>query len=205
MKPIAAGASVTVTVTRDIAGNRVVTSPPGVDGNALLASFDRDFVLLDHKTLQSFMDHKALERGRSFAGLLGLAKYSKLRQELEALANTRALNRHFSTHNLDAKQTTLVASTRRKRTEAATAFNALTQTALAEQANHIAATTAAHKATTTVRTVRSRRRRAARAGERSRAGPAPRGSAGVVIYPSTSYATFAVLPRSCDPPCVSQR
>jgi hypothetical protein len=100
VKPIAAGASVTVAVKRDIAGNRVVTSSPGVDGTALLASLDRDFVLLDHKTLQSFMDHKALDRGRSFAGLLGLAKYSTLRQELEALANTRAFNRYFSTHDL---------------------------------------------------------------------------------------------------------
>jgi hypothetical protein len=48
-----------------------------------------------------------------------------------------------------------MASTRRKRTEAATAFNVLTQTALAEQANHVAATMAAHNALHQMAIIRS--------------------------------------------------
>jgi len=72
-----------------------VEAPKDVDGEALLTSLNRDFVLLDHATLQSFIDNKALERGRAFAGLLGLARYSQLRQELQALDNTRAFNNHF--------------------------------------------------------------------------------------------------------------
>jgi hypothetical protein len=38
----------------------------------------------------------ALDRGRGFAGLLGLAPYSSLRQGLQALSNTRAFNNHFA-------------------------------------------------------------------------------------------------------------
>jgi hypothetical protein len=34
---------------------------------------------LDHKTFQSFIDDKDLDRGRSFSGLLGLKRYSELR------------------------------------------------------------------------------------------------------------------------------
>jgi DNA repair exonuclease SbcCD ATPase subunit len=100
LKPTTPGPSISISVKRDSSGHRVVTSPPGVDGETMLASLDRDFILLDHKTLQSFIDYKALDRGRSFAGLLGLAKYSTLRQELAALANTRAFNNHFDTRAL---------------------------------------------------------------------------------------------------------
>ena len=107
VKSIGSGQSVSISVKRAANGDRIVTAPQEIDGDALLATLDRDFVLLDHKTLQSFIDHKALERGRSFAGLLGLAKYSKLRQELAALANTRAFNGHFGTHALKSQHSSL--------------------------------------------------------------------------------------------------
>jgi hypothetical protein len=45
----------------------------------------------------SFIDEKALDRGRAFSGLLGLARYSAARQHLQALSNTRAFNGHFDT------------------------------------------------------------------------------------------------------------
>jgi hypothetical protein len=107
---------------------------------------DRDFVLLDHKTLQSFIDDKALDRGRAFSGLLGLAKYSTLRQEFQALANTRAFNNHFDTRTLAQKQSILKTAIRRQQTEAASAFQALTQLSLVEQPDLDTAIVKAHDA-----------------------------------------------------------
>ena len=102
LRPDNGGGSVFVTVTRTSTGQRSVTGSPGIDPNALLGTLNREFVLLDAATFRSFIDEKALERGRSFSGLLGLQKYSTLRQQLQALSNTRAFNTHFdvSTHSL---------------------------------------------------------------------------------------------------------
>lgn len=146
VSPAAGGAPVPLVVTRDELGKRSVSSPKGVDGEALLASLDRDFVLLDHKSLQSFIDDKALDRGRSFAGLLGLARYSEVRQKLQALSNTNAFNNHFSTRVLEAEQTNLKSSIASQRTEAAAAFQLLTQQSIAGQADHQKAVKTAHDA-----------------------------------------------------------
>ncbi len=97
LRPDNGGPLVSVTVTRSAAGVRTVTGPAGVDGEAILSQLNREFVLLDGKTFRDFIDDKALDRGRSFAGLLGLARYSALRQQLQALANTRFFNAHFDT------------------------------------------------------------------------------------------------------------
>jgi hypothetical protein len=95
LKPTDGTLSVTLTVTRDNDGTRTVTSPPGVDGAALLAKLNREFVLLDGQTFQGFIDDRPLDRGRAFAGLLGLGRYSSLRQELQGLAHTKSFNNHF--------------------------------------------------------------------------------------------------------------
>lgn len=84
-------------MTCSLDGQRTVTAEQGVDGDALLADLNREFVLLDAQTFQSFIEDKALDRGRTFAGLLGLARYSALRQELQALSYTRTFNNHFDT------------------------------------------------------------------------------------------------------------
>jgi hypothetical protein len=94
-RPDDGGVPVTITVTRNSAGLRTVTGPAGVDAEALLAALNREFVLLDAQTFNSFIDYKALDRGRAFSGLLGLARYSTLRQELQALAHTRSFGNHF--------------------------------------------------------------------------------------------------------------
>lgn len=96
LRPAAGGASLTVTVTRDQRGGRTVATSDGCDGNALLAELNREFVLLDAKTFQSFIDETPLNRGRSFSGLLGLGSYSALRQALQALAHTRGFNNHYA-------------------------------------------------------------------------------------------------------------
>ena len=96
LSPAAGGNSVSITVLRDKLGKRTVSGPAGMDAEALLAELNREFVLLDHKTLQTFIDDKALDRGRSFSGLLGLAQFSMVRQQLQGLANTRAFNNHIN-------------------------------------------------------------------------------------------------------------
>lgn len=146
VSPAAGGAPVPLVVTRDKLGKRSVSSPAGVDGEALLASLDRDFVLLDHKSLQSFIDDKALDRGRSFAGLLGLARYSEIRQKLQALSNTNAFNNHFSSRVLEAELTNLKSTIASQRTEAAAAFQLLTQQPIAVQTDHQKAVKTAHDA-----------------------------------------------------------
>lgn len=89
------GHVVPLTVTRNTAGIRNVIAPNGVDGKTFLKQLDREFVLLDGVTFQTFIEEKSLDRGRSFSGLLGLSKYSELRQQLQALSNTVFFNRHF--------------------------------------------------------------------------------------------------------------
>ena len=95
LRPDNGGGAVSVTVTRTSTGQRNVVGSPGIDPNAILAELNREFVLLDAATFRSFIDDKSLDRGRAFSGLLGLQKYSVLRQQLQALANTRAFNTHF--------------------------------------------------------------------------------------------------------------
>lgn len=84
-----------IEVKRDSSGTRTVSASGNWDGNAVLQSLNREFVLLDGPTFQNFIAAKPQARGRTFAGLLGLADYSRMRQALAALANTRAFNNHF--------------------------------------------------------------------------------------------------------------
>jgi hypothetical protein len=146
LRPDGRGTPVTLTITRNAVGMRKVTAPKNVDGEKLLESLNRDFVLLDHKTLQSFIDDKALDRGRAFAGLLGLAAYSTLRQELQALSNTRAFNNHFDVRVLSQQESTLKAAITKQQAEAVSAFQSLTQASLYEQKDHAAAVSKAHGA-----------------------------------------------------------
>jgi hypothetical protein len=99
----AAGDAVTVTVERDAAGGRTVSATGGADGAAILEDLNREFVLLDGRTFQDFIDLTPQKRGRSFAGLLGLKRYSALRQALAAMSHAKAFNNHFA---VGAKETT---------------------------------------------------------------------------------------------------
>lgn len=90
------GQQIAITVKRDAQGNRTVSSTPAADAAGILQSLNREFVLLDGHTFQSFISAKPLDRGRTFSGLLGLAQYSAMRQSLAAIANTRAFNNHFA-------------------------------------------------------------------------------------------------------------
>ncbi|WP_407114713.1 hypothetical protein [Bradyrhizobium sp. LMG 9283] len=122
--PAGGGAEVDVTVRRDAAGGRTVAATTGADGNAILADLNREFVLLDGKTFQNFIDLAPQKRGRSFAGLLGLKRYSALRQG-SSQTNTRAFNNHFGVATKEAKQNTATVSLQRAQANIREAFTAL--------------------------------------------------------------------------------
>ena len=85
-----------IKVERTRAGTRTVTSPSGQpDPDTILKSLREDFALVDYAKFAEFIDASALERGRSFASLVGLSNYSRFRQALEGAADTRSLNTDF--------------------------------------------------------------------------------------------------------------
>lgn len=102
--------TVEITVQRDTAGNRTVSSgsshPSPED---FLVALRQDFVLVDYTKFSAFVDTSALERGRSFASLVGLSSYSQVRQALEGASDTRSLNTDF---DLRALQTGITARER---------------------------------------------------------------------------------------------
>lgn len=123
--PATGGAEVDVTVQRNAAGDRTVSASGGADGDAILADLNREFVLLDGKTFQDFIDFAPQKRGRSFAGLLGLKRYSALRQGLASLTNTKAFNNHFGVAAKEAKQNSATVSAQRARANIKEAYSAL--------------------------------------------------------------------------------
>ena len=97
---------VSITVTRTAAGGRVVTSPSGhADPDSFLADLCEDFVLVDYPRFASLVDCSALERGRSFASLVGMSRYSRLRQALDGAKNTRNINGDLGLSTLDTEVT----------------------------------------------------------------------------------------------------
>ncbi|MEA4837124.1 MAG: AAA family ATPase [Rhodospirillaceae bacterium] len=97
---------VSITVTRTTAGGRVVTSPSGyADPNSFLADLCEDFVLVDYPRFASLVDCSALERGRSFASLVGMSRYSQLRQALDGAKNTRNINGDLGLSTLNTEVT----------------------------------------------------------------------------------------------------
>lgn len=123
--PAGGGGPVTVTVQRDAAGQRSVSASAGADGSAILADLNREFVLLDGRTFQDFIDLAPQKRGRSFAGLLGLKRYSATRQGLASLANTKAFNNHFGVTAKQGEQNSAAVTAQRARTNMIEAYKAL--------------------------------------------------------------------------------
>ncbi|MGQ3291847.1 MAG: ATP-binding protein, partial [Shinella sp.] len=58
--PEVGGADVTITVVRQPDGARTASCSDGQDADALLAELNREFVLLDARTFQRFIDNKPL-------------------------------------------------------------------------------------------------------------------------------------------------
>jgi DNA repair exonuclease SbcCD ATPase subunit len=83
-------ADAVIEVSRTPAGPRVVTSPSNhPNPEHFLSTLQEDSVLVDYARFSNFIDCSALERGRSFTSLVGLSKYSQIRQLLDGLRNAR--------------------------------------------------------------------------------------------------------------------
>ncbi|MFT0212486.1 AAA family ATPase [Pseudomonas sp. F1_0610] len=97
---------VSITVTRTPASDRIVTSPSGhADPGRFLADLCEDFVLVDYPRFASLVDCSALERGRSFASLVGMSRYSQLRQALDGAKHTRNINNDLGLSTLEGEVT----------------------------------------------------------------------------------------------------
>lgn len=85
--------NIKINVTQDEHGSRTIESQSGhPNPEAFLNSLREDFVLVDYAQFNRFVDSSALERGRSFASLVGLSRYSQLRQALDGVKDTRNIN-----------------------------------------------------------------------------------------------------------------
>ena len=124
--PVGGGTKVPITVTRDAVGTRTVTGPAGVDVEAILKELNREFVLLDHDTLRTFIQSSSLNRGRSFSGLLGMARYTDIRGEMQTLTNTRAFNNHYGLATLEGQKRGHVATHAKEVAGVAKEFKAVT-------------------------------------------------------------------------------
>lgn len=130
----------TITVTRAADGSRTSSCSDGTDAEMALAELNREFVLLDAETFQNFISRAPLDRGRSFAGLLGLASYSALRQGLQSISNTRAFNNQFG----DAGHKTARSAAERRVTQHRQAVTADYLALVKEPITDVASTKAAH-------------------------------------------------------------
>jgi AAA15 family ATPase/GTPase len=89
------GSNIKVNVKYGTNGARTVTSTDITDPDGFLRKFDHDCTLVDYRLFNQFVTSSPLERGRSFASLVGLSKLSGLKQALDSLSNTRNLNSDF--------------------------------------------------------------------------------------------------------------
>lgn len=96
--------AIQIKVERTRAGARTVSSPSGhANPDLFLKSLQEDFVLVDYAKFAEFIDASALERGRSFASLVGLSNYSAMRQVLEGAADTRTLNADLEIRRIETE------------------------------------------------------------------------------------------------------
>lgn len=95
---------IAIRVTRSANGARAVTSPSGhPQPEDFLASLREDFVLVDYGRFAKLIDISALERGRSFASLVGLSRYSRLHQAFDGAKRTQNINSDLGLSALDTE------------------------------------------------------------------------------------------------------
>jgi hypothetical protein len=124
---------VEITVTRHANGHHVVTSPSGhPTPESFLASLREDFVLVDYAHFASLVDCTPLERGRSFAALVGLSRYSRLRQALDGTKDTRNINAGLGLSALETEVASELRTLSAVVERIKTAFQEVTGTQLAQ-------------------------------------------------------------------------
>lgn len=127
--------TVTVLVKRDASGGRLVSSPSGHPApEQLLKGLDEDFTLLDYATFSRFIDSTPLDRGRSFASLLGLSSYSTFRQALQSVCETRSIQADLDINGLRAQASAGEQAVQSAIRKLQVAFEGLTATRLTDVA-----------------------------------------------------------------------
>lgn len=102
---------VVISVERNLDGSKNVNSPSGhADPNGFLREINSELVFLDHKTFQKFIEDSPLDRGRSFATLLGSSQLSEYRQILNTLSNSGNINTDFKLNVLETQLDSLARS-----------------------------------------------------------------------------------------------
>jgi DNA repair exonuclease SbcCD ATPase subunit len=125
--------TVEIAIKRDAAGRRTTTSNSShPDPEGFLRGLREDFVLVDYTKFADFVDASALERGRSFATLVGLSAYSQLRQSLEGAADTRSFNTDFDLRALETDKTAREREVADATSRALVAYNEITGQAAAD-------------------------------------------------------------------------
>ncbi|KYK44770.1 hypothetical protein A1D31_35930 [Bradyrhizobium liaoningense] len=126
-QPDDGSANVEIKVVRSRAGVRTVSSPTGhANPEGFLKGLREDFILVDYAKFAGFIDASALQRGRSFASLVGLSSYSNLRQTLEGAADTRSLNADLEIRTIEAQIASHQREASQASTRALTAYNEVT-------------------------------------------------------------------------------
>jgi DNA repair exonuclease SbcCD ATPase subunit len=106
LEPEAGGSVILIKVERRHDNSRLVSSPSGHSNpEVLLAELADTISFLDQRTFLRFIEDTPLNRGRSFASLVGLERLSTMRQALETLANTRTIKTDFEIDALTTKCT----------------------------------------------------------------------------------------------------
>ncbi len=112
-KPNDSSGDVVISVERNSDGSKNVTSPSGhANPNVFLKELSSELVFLDHKTFQKFIEDSPLDRGRSFATLLGSSQFSEYRHILNTLSNSGNINTDFKLNVLETRLDNLAGSKR---------------------------------------------------------------------------------------------
>jgi len=110
-KPDDSSGDVVISIERNPDGLKNVASPSGyADPDGFLKGLSSELVFLDHKTFQKFVEDSPLDRGRSFATLLGSSQLSEYRHILSTLSNSGNINTDFKLNVLETKLDSLAGS-----------------------------------------------------------------------------------------------
>ena len=128
---------VIISVERNSDGSKNVTSPSGhTDPDGFLKELSSELVFLDHKTFQKFIEDSPLDRGRSFATLLGSSQLSEYRQIFSTLSNSGNINTDFKRDVLETQLDSLAGRRRAIQTRIIQNYENITGNPPADASDH---------------------------------------------------------------------
>ncbi|WP_022667205.1 AAA family ATPase [Desulfospira joergensenii] len=136
-RPDDSSGDVVISVERNPGGSKNVTSPSGhADPDGFLREISSELVFLDHKTFQKFIEDSPLDRGRSFATLLGSSQLSEYRQILNTLSNSGNINTDFKLNVLETQLDSLAGSKKAIQTRIFQNYERITGNPPADASDH---------------------------------------------------------------------